>query len=100
MWEEPYGLVAVEAKSVGIPSIIFPSGGLKELIKHGANGWITKSKTADDLSDALQYYLLNPEIAEEHGRNARRSLDAFQLDSFSERWLSVYTQTPSLRTEK
>jgi len=71
-----------------------------EPIEHGANSWITRSKTADKLSDALEYYLLNPEIAEEHGRNARRSLDALQLDSFSERWLSVYTQTLALRSEK
>jgi glycosyltransferase involved in cell wall biosynthesis len=100
MWEEPYGLVAVEAKSVGIPSIIFPSGGLKELIEHGANGWITSSKTAEKLSDALEYYLLNPDIAKEHGRNARRSLDALRLDSFSERWLGVYRQAQALRSEK
>jgi glycosyltransferase involved in cell wall biosynthesis len=98
--EEGYGLVAVEAKSAGIPSIIFPSGGLKELIEHGANGWITSSKTAEQLSDALEYYLLNPEIAEEHGRNARRSLDALRLESFSERWLGVYRQAPTLRRKK
>jgi glycosyltransferase involved in cell wall biosynthesis len=96
MWEEPYGLVTLEAKSVGIPSIIFPSGGLKELIEHGVNGWITKSKTAVELSDALEYYLLNAEVAEEQGRNARKSLDALELDSFSQRWLSIYTQSPVL----
>jgi glycosyltransferase involved in cell wall biosynthesis len=98
--EEPYGLVAVEAKSVGIPSIIFPSGGLKELIEHGANGWLTRSKTADELSDALEYYLLNPEIAEEHGRNARRSLEALQLGSFPQRWLNVYQQALALHRGK
>jgi glycosyltransferase involved in cell wall biosynthesis len=92
MWEEPYGLVAVEAKSAGIPSIIFPSGGLKELIEHGTNGWVTQSKTAGELSDALEYYLRNPGIAEAQGRNARRSLHALQLGSFSERWLGVYKQ--------
>jgi glycosyltransferase involved in cell wall biosynthesis len=100
MWEEPYGLVAVEAKSVGVPSIVFPSGGLKELIAHGTNGWITESKTAGDLADALEYYLLNPGMAEEHGRNARTSLSALRLDSFSERWLSVYRLTQDLRSGK
>jgi glycosyltransferase involved in cell wall biosynthesis len=99
-WEEPYGLVAVEAKSAGIPSIIFPSGGLKELVEHGINGWVTKSKTVDELSDALEYYLRNPEIAEAQGRNARKSLDALQLDSFSERWLDVYRQTPARHSAK
>ena len=95
MWEEPYGLVAVEAKSAGIPSIIFPSGGLKELIEHGINGWVTKSRTAYELSTALEYYLRNPRIAEAQGRNARKSLEDLQLDSFSERWFEVYRQTPA-----
>src|SRR5262249_15590269 len=99
-WEEPYGLVAVEAKSVGIPSIVFPSGGLKELIEHGTNGWVTKSKTADELSHALEFYLRSPGAAEEQGRNARKSLDALQLDSFCERWLTVYLQTRARHSEK
>jgi glycosyltransferase involved in cell wall biosynthesis len=98
VWEEPYGLVAVEAKSAGIPSIVFPSGGLKELIKHGTDGWVTQSKGVDELADALQYYLLNPEITEEQGRNARNSLKALQMDSFSERWLNVYRQVPVRRS--
>jgi glycosyltransferase involved in cell wall biosynthesis len=93
MWEEPYGLVAVEAKTAGIPSVIFPSGGLKELIKHGYNGRIVNSRTAEALSAALEYYLLNPAVAEQQGRNARRSLDSLELGSFSERWLTVYRQT-------
>ena len=92
------GLVAVEAKSAGIPSIVFPSGGLKELIKHGTDGWVTQSKGVDELADALQYYLLNPEITEEQGRNARNSLKALQMDSFSERWLNVYRQVPVRRS--
>ena len=90
IWEEPYGSVAVVAKSIGIPSISSPSGGLAELIEHGANGWITGSKTAGELSDALEHYLLNREIAGDHGRNAQRSLYSLRLDSFFERWLSIY----------
>jgi glycosyltransferase involved in cell wall biosynthesis len=96
MWEEPYGLVAVEAKSAGIPSIIFPSGGLKELIEHGNDGWITESRTAKALSAALEHYLRNPEVAKEQGRNAWRSLETFELESFAARWLAVYQQTPAL----
>jgi glycosyltransferase involved in cell wall biosynthesis len=100
VWEEPYGLVAVEAKSVGLPSIVFPSGGLQELVEHGKNGWITRSKTADELSVALEYYLLNPTIAQEHGRHARKSLDALDLEKFPKRWLDVYTQAVARCREK
>jgi glycosyltransferase involved in cell wall biosynthesis len=88
--EEGYGLVAVEAKSVGIPSIIFPSGGLKELIQNGVDGRIVGSKSVDELAETLEYYLRNPEIAKEHGCNARKSLDSMRMDSFSQRWLEAY----------
>jgi glycosyltransferase involved in cell wall biosynthesis len=98
--EEGYGLVAVEAKSAGVPSIVFPSGGLKELIEHKKNGWITRSKVGDELCEAFEYYLLNPAMAKEHGRNAQRSLEALQLGSFSQRWLNVYQQTPVLHRKK
>jgi glycosyltransferase involved in cell wall biosynthesis len=100
IWEEPYGLVAVEAKIAGIPSIVFPRGGLKELIRHGSDGWITNSSSVEELSEALEYYLANPEIAKEQGHSARRSLDAFQLESFSERWLNIYKQTPAMLSDK
>ena len=90
VWEEPYGLVTVEAKVAGIPSIVFPSGGLKELINHGVNGWITKSKTSQELSRAMAHYATHPKFAEEQGRNARSSLDSLELGSFSQRWFNVY----------
>src|SRR5207247_3666306 len=46
VWEEPFGLVVLEAKTQGIPSVVFPSGGLKETVQHQVDGYICADKTA------------------------------------------------------
>ncbi len=39
-WEEPFGLVMVEAMATGTPVIAFPHGSVRELIKPGVSGYI------------------------------------------------------------
>src|SRR5262249_8558258 len=43
--EEGLGLVVMEAKAAGIPSIVFPSGGLPEMIQHGVDGFVCRDKS-------------------------------------------------------
>ena len=50
LYEEPFGLVITEAKRAGIPSIVFPRGGMPELVTHRKNGWVCKEARVDDLS--------------------------------------------------
>jgi len=42
-WEEPFGLVAIEALSCGTPVIAFDNGALPEIIKDGITGYVVKS---------------------------------------------------------
>ena len=43
-WEEPFGLVVVEAMATGTPSIAFPNGSMEELIDDGETGYIVKDE--------------------------------------------------------
>src|SRR5439155_11681499 len=56
---EGFGLVVVEAKAAGIPSVVFASGGLPELIQHRVDGWVCREFTAAALADGLRYFLSN-----------------------------------------
>jgi glycosyltransferase involved in cell wall biosynthesis len=50
-------------------------------------GWYVRPNDAGDLSDAINYLLAHPEIAEEMGRNARRVAEGyFGLDAFIQRF--------------
>ena len=39
-WQEPFGLVMVEALACGTPVIAFPEGAASEIVRHGDNGFL------------------------------------------------------------
>ena len=43
-FNEPFGLVAIEANASGVPVIATPDGAIPEIITPGLNGYLTKSK--------------------------------------------------------
>jgi glycosyltransferase involved in cell wall biosynthesis len=42
-WEEPFGLVMIEAMATGTPVIAFPHGSVKEIVVDGKNGFLVNS---------------------------------------------------------
>jgi len=90
--EEPLGNVLVEAKSYYTPSIIFNSGGMPELIKHKHNGYVCTESTAAALETAMQYYIDNADLIEEHSKNAFASVKELGIGfaEYREKWLDVF----------
>jgi glycosyltransferase involved in cell wall biosynthesis len=43
-WEEPFGMVMVEAMACGTPVISYNRGAAPEIIRHGKNGFLVKSR--------------------------------------------------------
>src|SRR5258708_35234410 len=43
-WDEPFGLVLVEAMATGTPVIAFERGAASEVIRHGETGFLIASK--------------------------------------------------------
>jgi glycosyltransferase involved in cell wall biosynthesis len=91
--EEPYGLVVVEAKNVGRPSIIFRSGGMSELVEDGVDGAVVESRSAAGLAQAMLAYAADSELAAAHGLAASRSMAKLGFESFARRWREIYQQT-------
>ncbi len=65
---EPFGIVALEAMSVGKPVIVSNTGGLSEIVEHGKNGLKVPPGDVEALANAIIELLLNPGIAERLGR--------------------------------
>ena len=50
-WEEPFGMVMVEALACGTPVIAFAEGAARELVQHGQTGFLVDNEA--DMADAV-----------------------------------------------
>jgi len=89
-WEEPFGLVMIEAMACGTPVLAFAGGAVEEIVQNGVNGWICR-----DVEDMAQ------RIVEDLPTSAscRNSvIRQFTLDHMVDRHLSIYERLLRTRT--
>ena len=84
--------VLIEAKHAGIASVVFPSGGIPEVVEHERDGYICVDRTEESLIAGIGYYVDTPERAIVHGRGAHSSLTRLEITRFDEFWDSVYAE--------
>jgi glycosyltransferase involved in cell wall biosynthesis len=53
LWPEPFGMVGLEAASLGVPSVAFRTGGIVDWLRPGASGELAEGFGAEALADAL-----------------------------------------------
>jgi len=68
---EPFGIVALEALAAGAPLIVARTGGLAELIAGTDAGLTFEPGNPDDLADAIERVLTEPDLAAGLVANAR-----------------------------
>ncbi len=87
---EAFGLVVLEAKTSGMPSVVTPSGYLPELVDHRVDGWVCADATAAAIADGLRYFVEDRDRVLEAGRAAQESARAFSPDRYSQAWEEVF----------
>lgn len=92
IYEEPLSNVINEAKLYKRPSIIFPKGGMIELVTHMVDGFVCSNSTIEKLYDAILLYVNNKELAHEQGIAAYESIKKLGLtmNVFEKKWLNVF----------
>ena len=95
--EEALGNVVLEAKQAGVPSVVFPSGGLPELVESGVDGWVCDEASPEGLAEGVLRYLAMGEAELSAAKAAARSsLDRMGItkETFAQAWLEVYGGSP------
>ena len=64
-WEEPFGLVVIEAFSLRIPVIASNIGAMSELIEHNSNGLLFKPNDVNDLQKHIETMTNNKLLVDE-----------------------------------
>ena len=72
VWNEPFGMVNVEAMATALPVVASAVGGIPEIFRDGG-ALLVPGGSASDLADALQTLLSNPAERWELGRRGYRS---------------------------
>jgi spore coat protein SA len=85
IWEEPFGLVNVEAFASGLPVVSTLGGGASEIFAHGG-GILVKRQSAVELASALRRLVESPGLRAQLGGQAYAAF----LKRFT--WSSVRTQ--------
>ena len=72
---ESFGVAAVEAEACGIPVIVSDVGGLMESTKPGYSSLVVKRKDTYDLAKKLEKLILDNNLRESMGNNARKFVE-------------------------
>jgi glycosyltransferase involved in cell wall biosynthesis len=68
VWPEPFGLVGPEAMLHGLPVVAFDSGGIREWLLDGENGFLVPWMDTNRLSARIEQLLLDKSLARRLGR--------------------------------
>jgi glycosyltransferase involved in cell wall biosynthesis len=89
LWPEPYGMVGVEAASVGVPAVAYRAGGIVDWLRPGESGELAEGFGSRTLAAALERALRDPQHHYQLRLGARRMAHEFngqrhvsQLETF------------------
>ena len=68
-WDEPFGLVNIEAGACGKPVVSTQVGGIPEIIEHGGNGFLVQRDDLDSLVMYTERLITDASLREKLGRN-------------------------------
>jgi len=89
-WQEPFGLVGIEALACQTPVVGFDVGGIREWLTDRENGLLVPERNVHALREALRTLLGNPELAVGYGRNgAEKVRKEFSAETFLQRFEKI-----------
>ena len=90
LWDEPFGVVVIEAMAMGKPVVASARGGIPEIISHTVTGLLVAKPGAESFAEACSALLSNEQFSRQLGTEARRDVE----NRFS--WEKIVDQTQYL----
>jgi glycosyltransferase involved in cell wall biosynthesis len=88
---EPFGMVAAEAASYGLPVVATRVGGLPEILEDSVTGFIIKPNDFSELALKIEVLAKNPQLRQQMGRAAQaRVATMFTVETMIERLEAIF----------
>ena len=93
VWNEPLGLVILEAMVHQTPVVVSRKGGVTTLVKDGYNGFLIRPKSAKLIAEKVNYLLQNDALREKMGQRAYKSvIKKFSWEKIATKFYNLYTK--------
>jgi len=94
VWDEPLGLVIIEAMACKTPVIATRKGGIPLAVKNGINGLLIRPRSSRQIAEACNKLLLNSALRQRLGENARKTVkEKFTWDTIAKKYVRIYQQS-------
>ena len=90
-WDEPFGLVPIEAMACGVPVVATATGGAAEFLRDRGNCLIFRAQDPTSLAAAVNALADDRALVEALVEDGRTTASIFTIDRYAERLLDLHT---------
>lgn len=91
IWDEPLGLVVLEAMACSTPVVGSNKGGIPLAVKNNVNGFLVRARSAKAIAKAVNLILKNDKLQHKMGQEARRVVEEkFDWTRIAKKFISYY----------
>lgn len=91
-WEEPFGLINIEAGAAGKPVVATRVGGIPEIIHHGKNGFLIEKDNLDELNTYTKKLIADADLRYKMGCYGRANVERKFTDAPIRKLEALYTE--------
>ncbi|TSA44769.1 glycosyltransferase family 1 protein [bacterium] len=88
--DDGFGMVVVEAMSIGLPVIITENVGSADIIRNGEEGFIVPIRNPKALAEKIKFFYDSPDKVREMGGKARETAKNYTPERYAERVAAAY----------
>lgn len=93
IWDEPLGLVILEAMACATPVVVTRKGGIPLAVKNGKNGLFVKARNSTDIAEKVNMLLAKDAYREKMAQTARETMiKNFTWEKIAARFEKYYEQ--------
>lgn len=91
VWDEPLGLVILEAMAANTPVIVTKKGGITSIVKDGYNGFFVRHRNATEIAEKVNRLFENEQLRKRMGENAKKTVvERFQWENIAIKFERIY----------
>jgi glycosyltransferase involved in cell wall biosynthesis len=91
VWDEPLGLVILEAMAQKTPVVVTRKGGVSTIVKDGYNGYLVRARSQKEIVEKVNLLLEDDNLRKKMGENAYKTvIERFNWNKIAGKFYNLY----------